>query len=601
MEWKFFKTLDILRQAFGQYRWHISALIILGVLSGMLESFGVTALIPLFSLIVQNGTESNDFFSRTVVQVFTYLPFSYSLKSLLALIVSLFLFRAVVIVVFNYLRARIYTSYMIRTMDELLRKIFKASWPYLLRQKLGYAELTLTRDVRQGSDLLKVLGQAILVFTSLVIYIAVAVKISLPIALITAFAGGIFLVLLGPLRKAIKAVGAETAPLEKEISYFLNEYTLGIKAVKSAAVEKEVFRKGIGYFRDFKRLLVRSMVIQSLGISAIQPLSIIFISGVFLFWYARSDFKLGAFLALIYLIQKIFVYIEAGQGALHSINEKIPYVENVINFKEALSQNVEEKEKGIAFDFFSRIVFKNINFSYDLRLPILRDVNFTLERGKTLGLIGPSGAGKTSLADLLLRLFVPSSGEILIDGVNIGKVDLGEWRRKIGYVSQDMFLLNDTIENNIRFYNPLLTAEKARQAARLANIYDFAMSLPAGFDTVVGERGIMLSAGQRQRVVLARILAREPEILIMDEATSALDNESELLIEKAIRALRGKITVFIIAHRLSTVMNTDRILALDNGTIMEEGEPAELLKNKESYFYRMYNIKEEHKKMISNK
>lgn len=596
MKWKFFKTLNFFRQAFGQYRWHISVLVVLGVLSGVLESFGVTALIPLFSLIVQSGTENTDFFSRTIAQVFTYLPFRYSLNSLLALIVSLFLFRAAVIVVFNYVRARIYTSYMIRTMDELLRKVYKASWPYLLRQKLGYLELTLTRDVRQGSDLLKVLGQAILVFTSLAVYAAVAVNISFPITLITAFAGALLLVFLGPLRKAIKAVGEETAPLEKEISYFLNEHTLGIKAVKSAAVEKEVFRKGIGYFLDFKKLLVRSMVIQSLGISAIQPLSIIFISGIFVFWYARPDFKLGAFVALIYLIQKVFVYIEAGQGALHSINEKIPYVENVIKFREALMQNVEEKEKGLSFNFFSRIVFKNVNFSYDFRLPILRDVNFALLWGETLGLIGPSGAGKTSLADLLLRLFVPSSGEILIDDVNIGKVDLGEWRRKIGYVSQDMFLLNDTIENNIRFYSPLLTAEKVRQAARLANIYDFAMSLPAGFDTVVGERGIMLSAGQRQRVVLARILAREPEILIMDEATSALDNESELLVEKSIHALRGKITVFIIAHRLSTVMNADRILALENGTITEEGKPSELLKNKESYFYRMYNLKEERKK-----
>ena len=208
-----------------------------------------------------------------------------------------------------------------------------------------------------------------------------------------------------------------------------------------------------------------------------------------------------------------------------------------------------------------------------------------------VGLIGPSGAGKTTIVDLLLRLFVPSSGKILIDGESVDTVTLSEWRKHIGYVSQDMFLMNDTIENNIRFYNQNLTQQEIIEAARLANIDQFIDSLPNKFSTIIGERGTLLSGGERQRVILARVLARRPDILILDEATSALDNESEALIQKAIETLHGKITVLVIAHRLSTIKAVDKLIALENGRIREQGRPASLLKDKESYFFKVYNVR----------
>ena len=207
-----------------------------------------------------------------------------------------------------------------------------------------------------------------------------------------------------------------------------------------------------------------------------------------------------------------------------------------------------------------------------------------------IGLIGPSGAGKTTTVDLLLRLFRPQSGELLIDGVNIDEMDKKSWRNNIGYVSQDIFLLNDTIENNIRFYDDSLSPKDIADATKSANIYDFIETLPDKLQTIVGERGIQLSGGQRQRIVLARILARKPSILILDEATSALDNESEHKIQEAIRDLRGKLTIIIVAHRLSTVIHSNRILVLKDGIIAEEGSPQELLNNTKSYFYKNYNI-----------
>jgi ATP-binding cassette subfamily B protein len=209
-----------------------------------------------------------------------------------------------------------------------------------------------------------------------------------------------------------------------------------------------------------------------------------------------------------------------------------------------------------------------------------------------IGLIGPSGVGKTTIVDLILRLFPLGSGKILMDGKSISRIDIKQWRKNIGYIPQDIFLMNDTIANNIRFYDNAISDEEIKQAAKKANIYDFIQTLPKKFSAVVGERGIFLSAGQRQRIVIARILARNPEFLILDEATSALDNESEIRIQKIIENLKGKITVLVIAHRLSTVINCDKLLILEKGKILEQGVPSELLKDKNSYFYKIYNIRE---------
>jgi len=220
----------------------------------------------------------------------------------------------------------------------------------------------------------------------------------------------------------------------------------------------------------------------------------------------------------------------------------------------------------------------------------LNGVNFFIARGEMIGLIGPSGAGKTTIVDLILRLLDPTSGKILLDGKNINNIKTGDWRKNIGYVSQDIFLKNDTIANNIRFYDKSITDEVMIMAAKMANIDDFIQSYPNKYETVIGERGLYISAGQRQRIVIARVLAKQPKILILDEATSSLDNESEKQIQQVIENLKNKVTVFLIAHRLSTVTNCTKLLVLQGGKIIEEGTPQNLLADKESYFYKVNNI-----------
>jgi len=220
---------------------------------------------------------------------------------------------------------------------------------------------------------------------------------------------------------------------------------------------------------------------------------------------------------------------------------------------------------------------------------VINHVSFRLERGRMMGIVGPSGGGKTTIVDLVLRFFHPDSGAILLDGVNIREISLSDWRRSIAYVSQDIFLLNDTIANNIRFYDDTITDLDMIRVARMASIYEFIESCLKGFETPVGERGILLSAGQRQRVVIARALARNPELLILDEATSALDNESEAQIQKVIENLKGRVTILVIAHRLALIASADTVLILEKGTIVEQGNPQRLLANPDSAFSKLTN------------
>lgn len=593
MDIKNIKIVPLLWRAFGKYRPHILLAGFLGFLSSIFAGVGIGTMIPLFSFIIGGEIQGLDAVSQFVIRVFSYFSIPYGIISLLAVVILLFIMRAIFLFLSAIVQVRVSYTYRTRTARELIRGLLSASWPYIVKQKLGYLQNTIIQDVHFSGRLLEAIAQVFISIITIVVFIFFAAAISFRTTLLTATLGIIFFLLFRPLLQRTKILEHELTLKDKTINHFLAEHIIGLKNVKTAAVEGSVLKLGEGHLEELRRLGFLKVILRGLDTYSLEPLSVIFISVIFFTSHQTPGFSFPAFVAIIYLIQRILAYIEKALSSLNNIHEAIPHVVHVVELDETLARYSEAEDKAVPFSFERTLAFDNVYFEYERGTPVLAGVSLGISKGEMVGLVGPSGCGKTTVADLILRLLEPRNGSITLDGKDYTSFSLSDWRTRIGYVSQDIFLLNDTMEANIRFYNEKLSREGLVEAAKSANIHDFIQGLPDGFKTMVGDRGMMLSAGQRQRIVFARVLARHPEILILDEATSALDNESEVLIHKAINALKGKITVLVIAHRLSTVIDVDRLLVLGQGRIIEEGRPDRLLADKSSYFYRMHHLKEE--------
>lgn len=590
---KIFTSLALFKTAFYKYKKAILVLTGLGFISGILGGIGIGAVIPLFSFVVnQDGAAYDDPISKMFKTVFSFLGIPFSLPVVIAVLVILFISKAIFVYVADVIDAKAVTEYEANTRKEIFDYTMRANWPYLMDRKIGHLSQMVLQDVNKSASLLMLISSVILSMTSFVMYAVVAIGISFYITMGTILIGAGMFFVLKPLFYKMRKLSKKDVSVSMEVSHHVNQHLIGSKAVKSFAIEDEVVNKGKIFFQELANARFDAARYNNILGAFLEPFTLTIIIPIFLFSYRDPSFNVASFAAILYLVQKMFSFIQSSQAKISKINQNIPYLVSVVNYQTEVKRQIEKIEGNKDFKFDSLLEFDGVKFGYDdSEKLVLNGLNLKIRKGETVGLIGHSGSGKTTIVDLLLRLFNPVAGNITADGVNISDINLKKWRRSIGYVSQDIFLLNDSIINNIRFYDNSISDAAIVGSAKLANIYEFIMEQPEKFDTLVGERGLKLSVGQRQRIVLARALSRSPKLLVLDEATSALDNESEVAIKHALDGLRGKVTMLIVAHRLSTIEDSDRLVVLEDGRIVEEGEPGQLLKNKDSHFYKMYNIR----------
>ena len=361
---------------------------------------------------------------------------------------------------------------------------------------------------------------------------------------------------------------------------------LNYETVKYFSAEDFETKRYDGAMAGYMRAAIRSRTSLStvnIGQSLLMSLGLIGVILLSANAVLSDDMKLGDITAVTLVMSQLYRPLNILGFAYREIKQALTDLENMFSLMDRKPE-IEDKPDAKPIKVGAgRVEFSNVDFHYEADRPILKDVSFTIEPGQTVAIVGPTGAGKSTLSRILFRFYDISSGQVLVDGEDIQAVTQDSLRRILGIVPQDTVLFNDTLGYNIGYADPTASQAEIEAVARDAQIHDFIMSLPKAYDTIVGERGLKLSGGEKQRVAIARALLKNPTILILDEATSALDSTTEGEIQQALDRIASERTTLVIAHRLSTIVNADQILVMEDGRIKERGRHEDLLKTKTLY------------------
>lgn len=487
---------------------------------------------------------------------------------------------------------------------RIFHQIYQFSFPFISHYKT--ADLTDYCDAphRICSESVQSLSCLFVSFFSCIILILLMTALSFKLTVSVFF---FFLLITYIQRKLSKIIIDKSIKLKKHHLH-LNQLTLqslfGIKSLFIYNQKEPILKKTKNNIHKVVKSRERLQRLNTLispihEIANIVIVGLSLILGVSILDYPNLSILL-TFLTITYRLGGKVQAIHQSLGAVSGMQGSIQRINEILHNQD---KQFEAKGGRNFQSFGEEIQFKDVSLQYpSCHYKALQKVSFCIPKGKTVAIVGPSGAGKSSIIDLLLGLYAPTEGSIYIDHQNLNNLNLISWRSLLGVVAQDIFILNDTIEENIRFGNEKASYEQIIKAAKASGCLDFILPLSQGFQTLVGEKGYRLSGGEKQRISLARALLRDPQILILDEATSNLDSYSEHIIQNSIAELTGRKTILIIAHRLSTIRHADMILFLEKGNIIEQGNHQTLLgkEGKYAFYWRLQSSKQPVCKSASN-
>ena len=472
--------------------------------------------------------------------------------------------------------------------NAIFQKIIILPLSYFSEQKKGDIISRATNDVQDIEW--TIIGTLEIIFQhtiTLIVFIVVLLMTNYQLTLMMFLVMPISIIIIGLLGKVLRKESLIAQTLMGSILSLLDEGLSGLRIIKGFNAQNVVIDRFNKTNNKYMRTATTVMRRGDLSAPISEFFGMLVVS--LILWYGGKlvlDPSKGLtgeeFIFFILLFSQMIPSIKALSTGYQRIQKGIASAERIYGFLDADEKIFEAKDAVTKEDFNSEISFNNVGFKYEDE-SVLKNINLKIPKGKMIALVGSSGAGKTTMADLLPRFYDVIDGSISIDGTDIKDIKINDLRGLMGIVTQEAVLFNDTIRGNIKFGSELKSDEEMIEAAKAANAHNFIIQMPKGYDTIIGDRGDKLSGGQRQRVTIARAILKNPPILILDEATSALDTESEKLVQDALQKLMANRTSVVIAHRLSTIHNADQIVVMDKGQIVQQGLHTELIEQEGIY------------------
>jgi subfamily B ATP-binding cassette protein MsbA len=584
------------------HAWRMAAAVTSNFVASVLDAFAFTLLIPFLNALFQRpqllplgDTLLGRLHALTIGALLDPAQPMESLRAVIFVILTLVLAKNVFVWLGGQLGAGL-QEYVTRDLrDAVFRHLQRLPLGFFHRTKTGQIMSTVLADTEQTRGVItEVLTRTLQNGTMVIVNVVVLLMLSPRLTFVALVIAPILTVALLPILRKLRRGHRQLRGEYGEITSVLQEVISGVRLVKSFRGEPYEDARFTGASHSYASGAARITRVAVLS----QPLTELIGTAiaVLVLWIgAQQVFRGGTtmdgaqLITFMIMVMRLLPPLKQLSQMPTVAQQSFAAAERLFVVLDQPTETQLDRATRTADGFREGLEFERVTFAYEQE-PVLQDVTFTARRGDVVALVGASGAGKSTLVDLIPRFYQPTAGRILLDGVDTADITLDSLRALTGVVSQDTVLFNDTVLRNIAYGAAgTRTRDEVIRAARDANAHDFIMELPQGYDTVLGERGTRLSGGQRQRLAIARALLTDPPILILDEATSALDTESERLVQEAIERLLENRTVFVIAHRLSTVAHANLILVLDRGRVVERGTHDELL-NRRGVYHRLHSL-----------
>jgi subfamily B ATP-binding cassette protein MsbA len=572
-----FKAAKLIRPLLGRHAWTFLAVILLGTLAALAEGLGMSLVVPFFQELAGSSQGSASRYVRFLDRLLAALPPDRRVMLIPAIIFAIVIVKNALSYatdcLFAWLKGRVGDDLRSAVFNQLVR----VDYGFIEGSESGKLLNTLSHETWRAAEALGMFVTLLIHWATVIVFVALLLLISWPFTLIAAAAVVVVSASVQPLSRRLDGLGKHLVRSNASLAQRMVDGISGARVIRAFGRERYEEGRFDAASEKVRQAIFRLEMLAHL----VKPLSEIGYAAMFLAVSAfafRNRAWLPTLLAFVFFLYRLLPHLKHLSASRTMLAGMLSSIEDV----RALLDRADKPYTSTGVVPFcglaSDITFDSVTFAYQpAEGAVLRDVSLRIPRGSITAIVGPSGAGKSTLVNLLFRFYDASSGQIRVDGVPLRELVLASWRERIAFAGQDSYLFTGTVRENIAYGRLEAGLEEIMEAAEMANADGFIRELPQGYDTWIGDCGVRLSSGQRQRIVLARALLRKPEILVLDEATNALDSVSEQRIRLALAELGDACTIVVVAHRLSSVDHADQIIVLEKGRVTEQGTYEELL------------------------